>query len=93
MRSFWVQLAAIPWCPVLVQAPEPGMPWPWETAGAGADADAGAGLQAGAAVTAEASGKGTAGPAVQLAPPRMVRPLGDAWLCSASLRILDGECR
>lgn len=28
-----------------------------------------------------------------LAPPRLVRPQSDLWLASASMRILDGECR
>ena len=27
-----------------------------------------------------------------VAPPKLVRPLNDLWLVSASMRILDGEC-
>jgi sacsin len=72
----WASLAHVAWCPVLVNPPEPGLPWPHRRpapAGGGPD-DAGA-LQA----------------PLALAPPRMARPVSDAWLASAPARLCAGR--
>ncbi|KAK1273593.1 hypothetical protein QJS04_geneDACA019168 [Acorus gramineus] len=59
LEKFWNDLRMICWCPVLVIAPLPTLPWP--------------------------SASST------VAPPKLVRPLADMWLVSASMRILDGD--
>ncbi|OAE21027.1 hypothetical protein AXG93_606s1120 [Marchantia polymorpha subsp. ruderalis] len=61
LSKFWIELATICWCPVLMHPPHPHLPWP------------------------------SVGQPV--APPKLVRLQADMWLASASMRILDGECR
>ncbi|KAJ4961747.1 hypothetical protein NE237_021657 [Protea cynaroides] len=60
VEKFWNDLRMICWCPVLVDAPYPTLPWPVVSS--------------------------------LVAPPKLVRLRADLWLCSASMRILDGEC-
>ncbi len=82
MHAFWAELSALRWCPALPDAPAAGLPWrPPSSASNRAD-----GGGAGAA-------GGEAGGVAPLAAPRDVRPAGDMWLASASLHVLDGECR
>ncbi|CAI7934683.1 unnamed protein product [Closterium sp. NIES-54] len=91
MASFWSELTSISWCPVLVRSPAPPfLPWP-----GGGEANASSeeevpGGTGGKGRDRERADESRPSP---VAPPRIVRPQIDTWLASASLRILDGECR
>jgi sacsin len=85
----WSSLVHVGWCPVLVEPPEPGLPWPHHRPGAARDSAAGAGAE-GDAGGADAAAV-DAEPPLALAPPRMVRPAAEAWLASAPARLCAGR--
>jgi hypothetical protein len=94
LRRFWAELSSTRWCPVLVDPPEPGLPWPLlNTQPGGVNTTTqSAGGQPGSGTGSSVSVPRPS-PLPCVTAPRLARPLGDLWLVSASLRILDGECR
>ncbi|KAK9808692.1 hypothetical protein WJX72_002029 [[Myrmecia] bisecta] len=74
--AIWAPLSTIAWCPVLSEAPHPGMPWP-STANVRDNSP---------------PDRSKAQHSTGFAAPSTVRPASDAWLVSATLRILDGTC-
>jgi hypothetical protein len=93
-EAIWSALQHVAWCPVLVSPPEPGLPWPHqppptqeqrEGAAAADGSDSGAADRSGSA-----SGAAAGTQPLALAPPRMARPAGEAWVASAPLRLCAG---
>jgi len=105
-EGVWVALQHVAWCPVLVGPPEAGLPWPHRQPEAPAasglitdqpSSPARAGAAAadthttGSSAAATSSSSSSSDGALILAPPRMVRPVEDAWIASAPARLCAGR--
>lgn len=75
----WLQLSQTCWCPVLMEPPDPALPWRdvSDASSTGANASVVSGVHKGQ----------------RFAAPCAMRPLQDLWLASAAKPVVDGECQ